>query len=380
MHIGIFSESFAPVVNGVSISIETLGRELEKRGHRVSYFAPNFPGYQDERSNVYRLRSVRPSSIPDYPIALPGGNRMFDLFCSLRVDLVHTHTPFVVGTAGLGWAEATSVPVVSTNHTLYTEYVHYFHGPSWMWRWLVVAWMRYYYNRCNAVIVPSNATGKILQSYGVKTPWRAIPTGIELNNGHSERFDLRAKYRMMPQDRLLVYVGRIAKEKNLELLLESFKIVSAEEPRARLVIVGGGPYLEELKENAKIKGIGVRTTFTGPLERARLRDVFSQADIFVFPSLTETQGLAVGEAAAEGLPSVAVASGGIPEFVRDGETGYLVGNDAREFSGRVLSLLRDDEQRRSFGAAARAFSGSLSVDAMISKVLEVYETALGRAA
>lgn len=365
-------------MNGVSISIETLGRELERRGHRVSFFAPAYPGYRDTRANVFRFRSVCPPSMPHYPLALPGGYAMFQRFMSLGVDLVHTHTPFIVGTAGLGWGEAANIPVVSTNHTLYTEYVHYFRGPTWFWRWAVVEWMRRYYNRCTAVIVPSRATGKALESYGVKTPWRAVPTGIKLSNGHAEAFPVRSKFRMMAHDRLLVYVGRIAREKNLDLLLDAFRIISQEAPKTRLVIVGGGPYLDELKEQAKLKGVAPRTTFTGALEREALPGLFREAELFVFPSLTETQGLALGEAAASALPCVAVASGGIPEFVRSGETGFLVDNDAGEFSRKALELLRNDEERARFGKSAREFAASLNVEAMVGRTLEVYGMALGR--
>ncbi len=378
LHVGIFSESYTPVVNGVSVSIETLTRELEKRGHRVSIFAPSFAGYRDSRPDVYRFASLRTRAMPDYPIAWPPGYSLFERFGRLKLDIIHTHTPFIVGTAGLGWAEATNVPIVSTNHTHYSEYVHYFKGPRAFWRAIVVGWMRMYYNRCAAVIVPSENTGLRLESYGIKTPWRAIPTGIQLETGKDTVMNPRERFAIDKSDRLLVFVGRIAREKNLDLLLEAFQRIQAAIPVARLMIVGGGPNLDDYKQLAQMSGLANRVTFTGPIPRNQLSCVLNDAELFVFPSLTETQGLAVGEAAFCGVPAVAVRSGGIPEFIRDGQTGYLVNNSVEEFAGRVLELMQDEVKRKSFSDEAKRFAQALSVDAMTDKILGVYDMAIRR--
>jgi 1,2-diacylglycerol 3-alpha-glucosyltransferase len=375
LRIAVFSESFEPVINGVSVSISLLAGRLEELGHEVFCFAPRYPGHTDSSPRVFRFPSVRAPGVPDYPLALPWSGGLFRVFRELAPDVVHTHTPFALGVRGQRWAARLGIPLVSTNHTLYTEYVHYIRPvPPALMRALAVWWMRRYYNRCSHVIVPSAATGRRLESYGVRTPWTAIPTGISFPEPPAG-LDGRAVAGASPDDRLLLYLGRIAREKNLDLLLEAFRILLQKEPSARLVVVGGGPYLQRCRERAAALGVDGRVTFTGPLPRDVLPAVFSAAELFLFPSTTETQGLVVGEAALHGLPCVAVDAGGTPEFVRHGETGLLVRPDPEEFASAALQLLSDGDRREAFSRAARDLASALTVDGMARRVLEVYRSA-----
>ena len=377
MRIAVFSESFRPVVNGVSVSIATLGDELERLGHEVCTYAPRYPGYEDERPNVFRFPSIRPRSMPDYPVAYRPGPGHLRAFREKDFDLVHTHTPFVMGLTGLRWAGKLGIPVVSTNHTLYTEYVHYVRwAPEALGRMAVLRWMRYYYNRCAAVIVPSAATGQRLAGYGVRKPWTAIPTGIRRFGSETGGLIVRERFGIPPDGRLLVFVGRIAREKNLEMLLSAYRRVREAEGRARLLIVGGGPHLERIKSESDRLGLSRATIFTGALTHGEIADVLREADLFVFASVTETQGLSIGEAASMGVPAIAVRAGGVPEFVIDGETGYLVRDDPAEFAGRVIELLRDEDRRGRFSDAARAFAGTMTVESMARRVLDVYDAAV----
>lgn len=345
----------------------------------MHYYAPRFAGYHDTSPNVVRFPSIRPRSMPDYPLACPPGRALWRQFRTKSFDLVHTHTPFVMGFTGLRWARRLSIPVVSTNHTLYTEYVHYVRAvPERLATSVLLWWMRYYYNRCAAVIVPSAATGARLEGYGVGTPWRAIPTGIASFAPVAKQDGVRERYGIPEGDRLLVFVGRVAREKNVEMLLTAFEMVHSEEPSARLVVVGGGPHLAGVQSSAKSLGLDEAVTFTGAIAHEDLAGVLSEAALFVFPSVTETQGLAIGEAASLGVPAVAVRAGGVPEFVRDGQTGYLVANDPAEFASRAVELLRDEPKRQRFSAAAREMAATMTVEAMATKVIEVYELAMGR--
>lgn len=380
MHIAIFSESFAPVVNGVSVSIELLASRLERRGHQVSCFAPSYPGHTDRTSNVFRFRSVLPARMRDYPVAVPPAGGLYRQFKDMGVDIVHTHTPFVVGLYGLKWARRLGIPLVSTNHTLYTEYSHYVYWmPGAVTRAATVAWMRSYYNRCHQVIVPSRMTGELLESYGVRTPWTAVPTGIEFFPQATHALNFRQSYEIPPGDRLLLYVGRVAPEKNLAMLVEAFARVASGEPSLRLVLVGAGPYEGALEGLARRLHVDSRVTLTGRIARDDLPSVFKEAELFVFPSTTETQGLAIGEAALHGVPAVVVNEGGAPEFVEDGKSGLLVPDSAGEFARAVQAVLEDDALREEMSQNARAVAEGLSVDSMVDRILQVYEQAREKA-
>lgn len=380
MRVGLFSESLLPIVNGVSVSIDILGARLSALGHEVSYFAPRVAGYADDRPGVYRFPSFNPPTMRDYPLAYPARGELFRTFQSLKLDIVHTHTPFMVGFTGLKWARELGIPAVSTNHTLYTEYAHYLPMlPPAMVRGILIWWLRRYYNRARFVIVPSAAAGRRLESYGVKTRWKAIPTALEFPVGGGQAADIRESYGLPEDSRPLVYVGRIAREKNLDMLLEAFQRVAQADARVRLILVGGGPALESCRSVAERLHIQDKVVFAGPVSHGDLPGVLKQAQVFVFPSLTETQGLAVGEAALCGVPCVAVNSGGTPEFVRDGETGYLVDDNPEEFAARVLELLADDTRRAEMARKAREFAAGFTGENMVKKVLDVYETAMAGA-
>ncbi len=362
----------------MSVSIEVLGAELEARGHEVSYFAPRLQGFLDTRPNVYRFPSIRPPSMRDYPIALPWSGGLYKTFRNLKLDLVHTHTPFIVGTSGLLWGRRMGLPVVSTNHTLYTEYAHYLRWlPQPFTKMLVKRWMRWYYNGCGQVIVPSAMVGERLKSYGVITPWTAVPTGIHLPKEEGGNiYDLSVRHGIPAGSRICVYVGRVALEKNMGMLLKAFRDIQKQEPEVWLVIVGDGPYLEVCRGIADELRVSERIAFTGSLERNLLPGLLSQCSVFVFASLTETQGLVVGEAAACGVPAVAVNAGGVPEFVVDGQTGYLVGNDPSQFAQAVLGLLRDEGKRIRFSEAAKRFAAKFTTEEMTNDILLVYERAM----
>jgi len=346
-------------------------------GHEVSFFAPAYPGHTDLNGNVYRIPSFRPPTMPNYPIANPFSKAAEDVLKNLRLDIIHTHTPFSVGSHGLNWGLKNNIPVVSTNHTFYTEYVHYVRFvPGGLMRWITVYWMRRYYNRCRMIIVPSKTAGKRLEEFGIQTAWQAIPTGLKFDLSEPERKDIRSEYGINRKDRLLVFVGRIAREKNLSMLLDAFQRVASSRDGVRLVIAGDGPYLEELRRRVQSGGLQQRVSLLGQVPRNMLPHLFAQSDLFVFPSETETQGLAAGEASLFGLPCVAVNAGGTPEFVRDGVTGYLTPNDPEIFAGRILELLDDEEKRLQFSRDAKEFASKLTVENMANQVVDVYKRAM----
>jgi 1,2-diacylglycerol 3-alpha-glucosyltransferase len=379
MRIAIFTESYEPIINGVSVCVSTLRDGLSRRGHDVFVFAPAFKGYEDTVEGVCRLPATHTVLMPDYPFPLPFAPEARRVFAGLKLDIVHTQTPFMLGVLGAKWARRFGVPFVSSNHTLYTEYVHYAPiRPKALTKWFLVRLMRWYYSGCDAVVVPSCPVEKILRSYGVKTRVEVIKTGIDpvCQLPPEHRGEARRLHGVAEGDFMLLYVGRIAREKNLRMLLTAFKTVAARHDRAKLVLVGGGPALAETKAFAAELGLGTRVEFMGMLKRRDIAPIYGAADAFAFPSTTETQGIAICEALSAGLPVVAVNAGGIPENLENGVDGFLTNDDPVEFADRISFLINSPEDRAAMGARARANACNFSVDRMVDDFERFYESVI----
>ncbi len=375
MRIAIFTESYEPIVNGVSVCVSTLRDGLTERGHEVFVFAPSFKGHKDSFDCVHRLPSTHTFLMPDYPFPLPFAPKVRERFADIKPDIVHTQTPFLLGVLGARWATRYSVPLVSTNHTLYTEYAHYAPvRPKALTRAFLVRLMRWYYSGCDAVVVPSKPIEGVLRSYGVKTPVEVIKTGVDRVPPISarERSEVRRRYGIGDDEFLLLYVGRIAREKNLRMLLAAYKRVLARHTNVRLMLVGGGPALVETQAYASSLGLDGRAEFAGMLRRPAISPIYAASDAFVFPSTTETQGIAICEAMSAGLPVVAVNAGGIPENVQDGVDGFLTNDDPDEFADRLSFLITHDRERAEMGARARESACDFSVERMVDQFQEFY--------
>ena len=361
------------------MSVNVLRDGLTKRGHDVFIFAPAFSGYADDYANVYRLPSVRTVFMRDYPLPIPHDRETERAFASLHLDVVHTQTPFLLGLLGMRWSHKYGVPVVSTNHTVYTEYVHYFPvRPKALTREFLIWLMRQYYSRCEAVVVPSRPIESMLRTYGIEKPIRVIKTGIIAAEPYSvqKRAEIRQKHGVGEDDFFLLYVGRIAREKNLRMLLNAFKKVLAVCGNARLALVGGGPAIAETKAMAADIGVLDRVEFVGMLHRSEIDPLYAAADAFVFPSTTETQGIAICEALSAGLPAVAVDAGGIPENIQPGVDGFLTHDDADEFAERICYLIDHPDARKEMGKSARANAADFSIDRMIREFEDFYASVI----
>lgn len=379
MKIGIFTESYEPIINGVSVCVGTLRDELVRRGHQVYIFAPGFKGHQDSNDSVFRFPSAHTFIMPDYPFPVPFSSEISNKFEMLNLDVVHTQTPFLLGLLGAKWARRNNIPLVSSNHTLYTEYVHYVPvRPKAFTREALVRLMRWYYSGCDAVVVPSSPVEKILRTYGITTRVKVIKTGVvaipPLAAGNREH--VRAEFGINKDGFMLLYVGRIAREKNLPMMLRAFKQVSAKHPRTRLILVGGGPALAETQDLAADLGLKDKLVFTGMKKRREIEPIFASADAFAFPSTTETQGIAICEALSAGLPVVAVNAGGIPENIQPGIDGFLTCNDSTDFADKIDFLISNESERLKMSEAARANSVNFSIERMVTDFESLYESVI----
>jgi len=383
MRIGIFSECYLPTMNGVVVSIETFRKEMEKLGHEYFIFAPETEGYKDtDKKHVFRYPSLVSPIKKDYPATNPFfTNIISDKIDSLKLDIIHAQHLFTMGRLGMRSARRLNIPIVYTYHTLITEYVHYIPLPAFISRKILVNMSRNFCNNCNQVITPSPSMAKILKNYGVKTPIEAIPTGIDLDaldKPYPEKF-IRAKWDIPENRKILLYISRVAKEKNLDFLMESFENLLArrrkihERPDVHLVIGGGGSELAFYKQMAINLEIENYVTFTDMLPKEVANSYFGAAYAFVFPSITETQGIVISEAQAAGTPVVAIDKMGPSDLIKDGEDGFLTRLNQKDFVDKIEKLLDNPLLHRQMSRNAKQNAKVYSAENCAKKLENLYK-------
>lgn len=379
LRVAIFSDSALPILNGVSVSIDSLVRELREQGHSVHVFTASHFRYRDPDPNTLRFPAFTTPWAKNYPLALPPFYPMLRKFRKQEFDVIHTHTPFTIGFVGLRWGQSHGIPVVSTYHTLYDKYAHYIpFFPKRYTRYKIAKHTNFYYNHVDHVITPSEASLKWLRRHSVSKPIAVVPTGV---SGHRplDRSEIRLKLGIAPESKVMLYVGRIAKEKNMGVLLESAALAFRQDPQLRLWLVGDGPYREQCMEMTRILGIGDRVKFVGFVAREEVDHYYAASDLFVFSSLTETQGLVVSEAMSYGLPAVVVNGGGAGEAVVDGQNGYLVRNDPEQLATTAVEVLHNDQLYAKLSDGAMRTARAYSASATASQVVDVYRMVVSEA-
>lgn len=359
MHVLMLSDVYFPRINGVSTSMETFRREFEAAGDTVTLIVPDYPGAVEEPGII---------RIPSHGLPLDPEDRRMDYspilalapeLAARGVDLVHIQTPFLAHYAGVALARRLGVPCVETYHTLFEEYFHHYIPflPKALLRAVTRNLSRRQCDAVDAVIVPSSAMAERLTSYGVATPREIIPTGIPLERfGQGNGPLFRQHLGLGPEVPIALYVGRVAGEKNIDFLLRAHQQALTALPELRLVVAGEGPALAGLKKLAQKLGTTARVCFVGYLDRSReLPDCYAAADAFVFASRTETQGLVLLEAMAEGTPAVALALMGTRDILDPGQGAVVPRDDVGDFAAHLTALLADTVRRQRLAQEAREY-------------------------
>jgi glycosyltransferase involved in cell wall biosynthesis len=374
----MISDVFFPRVNGVSTSIRTFRRELHALGHAVTLIVPDYGvAHGDDDADIIRVPSRQVLFDPEDRLMRRGA--ILNLLPTLQTcgyDLVHIQTPFVAHYLGLHLARALGVPVVESYHTFFEEYL--FHYIPFLPRvWLRALARRFSRRQCNAVngvVVPSSAMLEVLRSYGVQSGIAVIPTGIELDEfrqGHGAAF--RRQYGISAERPLLLFVGRVAFEKNIDFLLRMLVRVRQVVPDVLLLIAGQGPAVVHLRDMSQRLALERHVMFIGYLARdGALQDCYAAADIFVFASRTETQGLVLLEAMALGVPVVATAVMGTRDVLRNGEGAVIAPDDEAEFAATISAVLHSAEQRAALGVAARTYAARWAAPHLGQQLAEHY--------
>ena len=400
MRVLFISDVYFPRVNGVSTSIATFRQDLANCGVETLLVAPQYaaaappaaaPAVASEGSDP-AVGAHREAGVVRVPAAAVPGDpedrrmswsaltRALDALPRGEFDLVHIQTPFIAHYAGVRCARRLGVPCVATYHTFFEEYLHHYVPvlPPMLSRFLARSFTRSQCAAVQALIAPSEPMRAVLEAYGVRAPVHVLPTGLapdRFRSGDPRAFRERAG--IAAHRPLVIYIGRVAHEKNIGFLLEMFALVQQSLPEALLVIAGEGPARAALRAAVSARGLDAHVHFAGYLARdSELLDCYAAADVFVFASRTETQGLVLLEAMAQGVPIVSTAELGTRSIL-PGSGALIVPEERAAFAAAVVRVLADAQLRAEMGARGREHARTWSSAAMARRLADLYHT-LGR--
>ena len=381
MRILMISDVHFPRVNGVSTSIQTFQQELGNIGHDVHLVAPAYHDDHPSTDEITRIESRQVLMDPeDRLMKSKKIHALTEQFRDRQFDLVHIQTPFLAHYAGIKLARELGIPCVETYHTFFEEYLYHYVPllPKFFTKGITRRFSRSQCNAVNAVIVPSTAMRNVLQKYGCESPIHISPTGIQLekfDNGNGLRF--RQQHGIAPDRPLLVHIGRVAHEKNIGFLLEVTARLKTTCPEILFLICGEGPAQKALQQQAQRMGLENNVMFVGYLNReTELLDCYCAADIFVFASRTETQGLVLLEAMALGTPVVSTAVMGTIDIVKPQQGALEAEEDVADFAAKVTLLLGDKPRRLQMGEEGRAFAQTWGAPATAKRLATIYQSML----
>ena len=380
MKIALFTEVYRPIVNGVVTAIDSLAENLRSLGHDAYTFAPHIPKGAETAGRVFRMPSLPLPARTEYRLTLPLVARRNKARFLSRCDVIHSHSLFITGWMASYYARRRfRVPLVFTYHTLLDRYTHYSPLGRRVTSQLTRELTRSYANAADAVVVPTHAVASQLRAQGVTAPICVIPTGIDLEAfrrvGEAEGLAVRALHRIPADAPLLLLVSRLAQEKSIPIVFAALAELRGALPRCMLLLVGSGPLEDGLRAQARGMGLEDAAVFAGSVPHAALPAYYSTADVFAFPSTTETQGLVLAEAFAAGLPVVAIDNPQTRDVFGTHLAGQVV-KDATEMARGLLVLLTDPERRAAATAHARAAASAFDAKAAAVRVLAVYEAVL----
>ena len=387
MKILMISDVFFPRINGVSTSIKTFCRSLQRLGHEITLIAPDYNG----NNNIYRENdeAIEVIRIPSRKVIFDPEDRLLkkqklkSLCRELDVqqfDVIHIQTPFIAHQWGVRLSKQFNIPCVESYHTYFEEY--FYHYIPFMPRVLLKAtarWLtRKQCNRVTSVIVPSTAMQKVLTDYGVHADIQIIPTGLDLKLYKSDpSSDFRQRYDLGDDKPMILHVGRIAHEKNISFLLRVISHLKQQLGEFVFVIAGEGPALNSIKDEARRLKVDDCVRFIGYLDRqTELMQCYAAADLFIFASRTETQGLVLLESMAMGTPVVSTAEMGTKDILTPRRGCLIADEDIEDFCDKIIDVLQNKILRDRLSAEARIYVREWTDDTMASQLQNYYQQLL----
>lgn len=404
MRVLYFSDTFLPKTDGVAVSIKNFSELLALRGHEFCICAPKYGDGDFDRMTdniqVVRFRSGYLPSYPDIKVVLPSPGKIKRIIEDFKPDLIHIHTPGLLGLYAVNAAERFGVPTIGTYHTLMAEqemYVSFYRlfkldklffkankfkkklnideldkivkfDNFNIRKKIILKICNDIYNRCDVVISPSHLIKEQLIEYGITRPITVVSNGMDL-----KRFQGTPKTYTGGDAPRFLHVGRISYEKNCDVVLNAFKTIHEHYPKATLVIIGEGPAIPSLQRQAEHLGIQTAVSFKGFIPNAVLHEEYPKYDVFLTASTMETQGLVVLEAIACGLPAVGVDAFALPELIRHGENGYIAKPfDSKGIAQGALEIIRNPEEYAKFSKNSIQIASGHEMEKCVDAMEEVY--------
>ena len=384
MNILFISDVFFPRVNGVSTSINTFATELRALGHQVTLIAPSYSDEDKHEEWIVRVPSHKIYFDPEDRLMNFGKLKaLLPWIRDRHFDVIHIHTPFTAHYVGIHFGKKLDIPVVETYHTFFEDYLHHYLPfiPQFISRKLARTISRRQCNAVDGIVSPSKPMLDVLKQYGIKTPSEVVATGLDdssFANVDGEHF--RISHDIPLTQPMLLFVGRVAHEKNINFLLEMHVKLIRNHPDALLVITGEGPAEESIKHSMDRLGITNKVRMIGYLDRSHeLIACYKAADIFVFASKSETQGLVLLEAMAQGTAVVALAELGTKSILIEGEGVLIAKDDIDDFAHKVSVLLSDPTKRQMIGERGRQYAQEKwGAGTLAKKVFKFYKNTINQ--
>ena len=399
MNIAMFTDAYFPRINGVAISVKSYASELTKLGHKVCIVCLEYSAEQqksalfdeenEDAKSPFQIVRIPSTGIiwskEDRMVRIDKWHFLKNAMKEFKPDVIHINSEWTIGYLGALYSKKARLPIVFTFHTLWEDYLANYISflPQVSTKKLGRDIVKFYLKRAALIIAPTERIAKVVHEYGIDRESELLPTGIpsdliDFNKAQDKRIKhaLFKKFPFLAKKRILLYVGRVVKEKNLSFLYDVLEKVHKTNPDTALLFVGGGPYLEELRELAESRGLKDSVAFTGYAAREDLVYFYKMSSLFVFPSLTETQGLVTIEAMTSGIPVVAIGEMGTVDVMQGDNGGFMVKNDVEEFSSKVQLLLNDKNLYDAKVEEAKIWAKQWSIETLTPTLVKYYEKAV----
>lgn len=399
MKIAMFTDAYFPRINGVSVSVKSFATELSRIGHEVCVVCLEY-SQEQQRSSFFNEKESDATApfkilrIPSTSVVFSKEDRIVRLntwhylkksLDKFKPDVVHLNSEWTIGYLGSIYARHRKLPCVFTFHTMWEDYLSNYVNflPDISLRKIGAGIVKYYLKRADEIIAPTQRIASVVSRYGIDKMPDILPTGIpeeklkySIKRGMAVRSRLYSKCPGIKGKKILLFVGRVVKEKNCAFLLDVLREIQKKNKKTAVLFVGNGPYLEELKELAENQNLTDSVFFTGYIPGEDLIYFYRMASVFTFPSKTETQGLVTVEAMLSGLPVVAIGELGTVDVMQGDNGGFMVKDDVNEFAQKVQLLLEDQNLRKAKSLEAKSWGAKWKISSLTPKLVECYEKAV----